>query len=268
MVDRHQPHYDSPAVQLAKNPIFAGVPPERLGRLVGRSTLRRYPRGARILSQGERADRIFALEQGTVRVYYAVQSGSQAEAKTFRAPAIFGEAEAFSGIAHLENVDALTPSEVLIMPVEDVLALLSEDAGASLALARDLAARLAVTIQNERSLALDPLTTRLANYLLDQAASFGPCIAGQAHLLLSQDAMARALGVSRRTISENLAAWRREGVLERRGRRYVVRDLEVLRRYGERGHLGLTYSLSERLRTVEERLAEKVAAGGRRRLPR
>jgi hypothetical protein len=49
------------------------------------------------------------------------------------------------------------------------------------------------------------------------------------HYPLSQSELANMVGGSRKTINETLAAWSRDGIVERRGTRLVISDLDAVR---------------------------------------
>ena len=230
-----------PKTPLATNPVFAGAAAPARARLLAVSTLRSYAACQRVLTEGEPARHVFALESGQVRVFHASPDGAEVLLKLFSAPALFGEAEAFSGGVYLENVDATIDAEVLVMPAEALLAFLREDARAAVTMLIDVAARLAIASHNEKSLAFAPVATRLANYLVD-------CVGlrpdrDAATLALTQDDMAAAIGATRRSVAKSVIAWQRAGILQRRGDRYLVRDPVRLGELADPQHVSLRYSL-------------------------
>ena len=237
---------------LTQNPIFSVASPSARELLVQRSTLRTFARGEQILVEGEAAEHVFALESGAVRVFHHSSKGDEVVVKLFRAPAVFGEAEALGGMAHQEHVSAVEESELLVMPVRAVVSLLREEPICAIRMLVDVASRLAIAAYNEKSLAFNPLTIRLANYLLDYARWTNPPDAAEIRVDLTQDDMAAAVGGTRRSVAKDVIAWQREGVLLRRGRHYVVQDLEGLRRYSDSNRLELAYQL------LDERMAELV----------
>jgi CRP/FNR family transcriptional regulator len=243
---------------LEENPLFVNVAPALRERLVAASRQVRYQPGERILTEDEPARCVFALELGSVRVFHRSPTGSELLLKVFHAPALFGEAEAFSQVPFLEHVEAVESVELLIIPVDELLALMRDDAWIGFALSVDLAARLAIAIQHMKSVAFSPVTVRLANLLIEHVAWMKQLGNRELRLDITREEMALALGVTTRAIASDLALWRREGILERRGSRYVVRDLEGLRRYGLPSHLGLTYSLADRVRSISERLEART----------
>jgi len=234
---------------LAQNPVFAVARPEARARLTRSSRERTFAAGDPIIVEGQEADSVYALEEGAVRVFHLSPKGDEVVVKLFRAPAIFGEAEALGGVPHQEHVSSLDASRVLVMPFSAIVQLLRAEPECALRLLVDVAARLAIAAYNEKSLAFHPLTIRLANYLLDYAAWTNPPDALELRIDLTQDEMAAAVGGTRRSVAKDMIAWQEEGILERHGRRYLLRDVQALRRYSDGERLDLTYRL------LEQRLA-------------
>ena len=230
---------------LAQNPVFAAASPEARLRLIQGSRQRTFAAGEPIIVEGQEATSIYALEEGAVRVFHLSPKGEEVVVKLFRAPAIFGEAEALGGMPHQEHVSAVSAGRALIMPLDAIVRLLRDEPECALRLLVDVSARLAIAAYNEKSLAFHPLTIRLANYLLDYAAWTNPPGAPEPTIALNQDEMAAAVGGTRRSVAKDVIAWQEEGILERRGHHYAVRDLEALRRYSDTGRLELTYNLLE-----------------------
>ena len=252
------------SAHLRKNPVFQRLPEAALEQLLGESLLKQYDRGERLLSDGDVAEHLFALEHGRVRVFHTSPEGDEVVIKVFHAPAIFGEAEALAGIPFVENVDALEPSSALLMPIEAVLRLLAAYPACAVALLIDVATRLAIASQNQKSLAFDPATVRLANYLVDYASWFNPPGAPELTIDLTQDDMAAAIGVTRRAVASDVTAWQKDGILERRKGRYLLRDPAALRRYATPHQLGIHYSLERRIAFLEKRVAVRSEGAPRR----
>jgi hypothetical protein len=60
-------------------------------------------------------------------------------------------------------------------------------------------------------------------------------------LPFTQDDMAQALGVTRRAVSKVITQWLDEGLVSRRGGRYVLQKLRPLTEMAASEHIGLAY---------------------------
>ncbi len=99
---------------------------------------------------------------------------------------------------------------LIFSPIE-LLSALRQDAAAAVALLVDVATRLALASQNEKSLAFDPVTVRLANYLIDIAGFTNASDAKELELRITQDDMAAAVGATRRSIAKDISLLARGG---------------------------------------------------------
>jgi CRP/FNR family transcriptional regulator len=230
---------------LEQHPVFAKASRTGREKILAHAWWRSYNSGDLVLSEGDPARNVYALMSGEARVYHVSDIGDQVLLKLFQAPAIFGEAEALSGIEFVENVCAERSSEILVIPVGVFLSFLQEEGGAAVEMLIDVASRLAIASYNQKSLAFHPSTIRLANYLLDYAQwTNGPDVEDWS-IELTQDQMAAAVGVTRRSVAKDVIAWQEEGILKRRGRGYVLLDRDALQRYCDPRRLQLTYKMAQ-----------------------
>jgi len=176
--------------RLDAHPLVAALPAEARQAAFDGCELRRIEHGVRLIKDGDEALQIFLLLSGAVRIYFERPDGAEITAKIIAAPSFFGEAEAMCGLRFMENVTALGPVEVMVMPIARFEELLARHAGFGHAVVRDLSALFAVAIYHEKSLAFDPVTVRLANFLLDHLEWSEADRFGAPRVALTQDEMA------------------------------------------------------------------------------
>ncbi len=228
---------------LQRHPIFGRSTPDVRAQLLSASRVLSLPPRTRVLSEGDVAMSIFALERGAVRVFHQSTGGDEVSLKLFRAPVVFGEAEALYGVPYQENVETVEDCRLIEMPTAAVREFLATAPLAAIAFVEDLSARLAIASYHQRSLAFHPITIRLANFLLDYAEWTNDPGVHEWSLALSQDDMAAAIGATRRSIGKDVTAWQKAGILARRGTAYVVLDPAALERYSDPERLRLVYRL-------------------------
>jgi CRP/FNR family transcriptional regulator len=232
----------------AAHPMFKAVKPEVLDYILKNSRFCQYTRGQILLSEGSLDLRFFALSKGSVRVFFNNPDGRQVVVKLFTAPACFGEMECMAGIGYLEAVETLEKSAGLEIPRHTFLLALRQSTELTFNLANDLAMRLCIAAQNERSLAFNPVERRLANMLYAHASIFGlPVPEGtMIRVPLSQDALAQSLGVARRSITRALGRWVQEGLIKKNQGRFVITDMKKLSEACDPSDLHIAYSLGAR----------------------
>ena len=217
---------------LSEHPVFLGVEPALLAELEAHAQRLAPPDGAVILSEGEQDLSLFVLLAGSVKVLYRSAEGLELVAKLLAAPAVFGEMECLAGIPYLESVEAVERAQLLEISSPVFLAAVRRSHALCANLLGDVAKRLCIAAQHERALAFHPVESRLAQLLLTYLELYGlPVPAGRMiRIPVTQDGLAQALGVNRRSITRALKRWSAEGWLIRQGGRYVVTAPEALER--------------------------------------
>jgi CRP-like cAMP-binding protein len=214
---------------LATHPLWDTAPRELRELAATKMSVRRLRVGARVLSEGDPADAIHLLVDGCVRVFYATSDQAQITVKIFRAPAMFGEAEAVSGFVGTgtvwqETVQTVVPSTVLTTPVADYLALLARAPAIAMLHFVDVCERFSRCIGSERSTHEGSLDQRVLGLLAAYAKTFGDQ-RGRETIIdhkLSYDSLAMELGATSRTVARAIQRLSKAGRLRRAGHRFVL----------------------------------------------
>ncbi len=225
--------------------VFEGVSPEVLDDLQARGTVLTLQASERILSEGEFDLSFFTLLSGSVRVFYQSPTGNQLTCKIFGAPAVFGEMECLMLRPYMESVVTLEPSIVHKLPRAQFLEVLDRAPQLTRNLLEDLARRLAVAADHERSLAFHSVETRLANILLGYVRDYSEPVAGgrRIRIPLTHDELSLALGVAKKSVTRAMKLWRERGILDKSGTHWVVLDQAALAEIGDPSMLSLSYRM-------------------------
>ena len=234
--------------KLRTNPLLRLIDPRRLEQLAAKCVLTRFRAGRKVIREGDAATDVHVLISGGVRVAHRAPGSEDGEAvvKLLGAPSIFGESEALMGIAALESVVTVVPSEVIRIPRDQFDRTLRSEPRFAYGLVRDLIERLCIAREHERALAFSPVESRLASFLLDHAKLFSVQLQGGGLMLevrLSQQLLASSLAVSRKTINQTMRRWSDEGIIAKRRGRYVILDVAGLEKRAVSAHFGLAHRL-------------------------
>ena len=212
------------------HPLFEGVEPAIVDRVLSQAVSRTFEPLSYVLVEDDPELCFFILLHGSVKVLYRSPEGLEVVVKLFRAPAVFGEMECLAEVPYLESVQVLERSTVLSLSRERLIAALRASHALTFNLLTDLAARLCIAAQNERSLAFHPVETRLAQLLCTYVDFYGlPVSSGvKIRIPLSQDELANALGVARRSVTRALKQWQDDDLVTKEGSHFVVRDVRRL----------------------------------------
>lgn len=194
----------------------SAFPPGSLaGRFVSllppsRAIRRNYARGEAVFRQGDRADALFLVEAGRVRLTRSLEDGSSVTLHVADAGESFAEASLSARHYHCDAV-AETDSLVVVVPKADLLTALAAEPGESLALAAALATqvrdlRTGLELRNIRS-----APARVLAWLRLHASGNPPAVS----LRRSWSLIAEELGLTREAVYRALAALERQGCIRR-----------------------------------------------------
>lgn len=217
---------------LASVSVFRALPPDHLARLAGRVVRRRFGRGETILRQGERGATLYVIVSGTVKVSGVSPGGREAVVALLGPGEVFGELSMLHPRVRSTGAHALEECEVLALRHDDVRPCLERHPGAALALLDTLAGRFRRLEEAFQALAFNDVPARVARCLLDLVGDRGLPVPGGLliDLPLTQEDLAAMVGAARETVNKVLGGFAARGWLRLEDRRYVVTDLDALRR--------------------------------------
>lgn len=219
-----------PEVPLAANRLFDGLSPQDRDRAIGSCIRKRFARGERVFSTGDRPEFIYLLETGYVKLVALDERGAERILNIFRPGDVFGEI-LFSVERRPFDAVALDEARVAILPRATFLGFLQSSNQWGLNFIRMVSERLFVA---ERDLAAFSRTwtrPRLTHLLMKLAENLGESGADGVliRVPVTHEALANMIGASRVRVTSTLNQLQREGLLSKRGRFIVVRT-EALKR--------------------------------------
>lgn len=211
-------------------PWFASLPQAVRDAVFARARLRRYAAGERLFSRGDAPDGWYGLLSGSLRASGTTSEGEET-VLTFAEPGTWiGDMSMIDGAPRSHDVHAHEPSEVARVSAADFRALLD----AHPALTRGLLERRVGTVRLLMSMFEGALThsleRRFAVRVLMLVRAFGgPAPEGvRIELRLSQEVLARMMGVSRPRINQVVRDWQARGLVEQHYGRVTVIDVPGL----------------------------------------
>lgn len=217
---------------LARSSLLGSLPPDVLKSLAGQARRRTYRRGEVVCHQGDPGDTLHVLQSGRVKVAVYGESGDEAVLTILGPGDCFGELALIDGEPRSATVEALETVETVTLRRADFLELLQTSKEAL----EPLLATLARTIRRLSDTVADVsflnLEGRLAKRLLALAEEHGRLTGGtiEIELPIKQEDLAAMVGATRTSVNKVLGIYEDQHLIERRGRRIVIRDPERLRR--------------------------------------
>ncbi len=206
-------------------PFLDAIGERAASALAFEQTTRRWPAGSVLFHEGDRADRVFVLREGRVKLVATEANGVETVLAVRQPGDVVGELAAIDGHHRSASAVALTAVTASVVTADRFRSVLEQEPAAAMAMLQVLAARLReAELRRAEHGALDTLQ-RLARRLVELAHD--GTVAG-----LNQDDLAALIGASRESVAKALQTLRAAGLV-RTGRRSVeVLDIDGLRRRG------------------------------------
>lgn len=212
-------------------PLVSELPAERVEILAALGHLRRLLAGTPIFFQGDAADEVCFLWKGRIELTTVSGDGARQLHTAIEPPQFFGELGPLSGSPRTVTAQALEPSIIWACDGEPFLRFVSGEPASARALLEGLARQVvAHEVLLDDLLFLD-LKGRVAKRLLGLVSpSFDQLPADGAVLpsVVTHADLASLAGGSRENVTRILSQFRRRGIIERDGRRLVLRDVGAL----------------------------------------
>lgn len=190
---------------------------------------RQWRRRARIFRTGEACTGVHVVLKGLVKLYRANASGREQIVLLEGANSVLTIAPVVDRGTHLAIAETLQPTTTLFTDRDVFLRLYAERADLREAVSVEMARRLRLAVGLLETIALKPVTARVATRVLELATTRAALDGSRRfRLLLSQDELAHVLGTSRESVARSLAELRSAGIIEQRGSQVRVLDAEAL----------------------------------------
>lgn len=153
--------------------LFGRLSPEQITRIESRSRSRSFPARSPVCLPTEKADSVFIVIQGRLKVGRTVANGQQSMPVFVEPGELFGETAIFDGDTPDDHVEAVAPSTVVMIPGEEMRHLMAEGADVALSITKLVGLRRHCIQRRLRNLLFMSHRERLVQLLLDLAEQFG-----------------------------------------------------------------------------------------------
>ena len=222
---------DALVTAMGRTPLFDDAPPKTIARLAGQGQIRRYQRGTYLFHQGDDAPDVFFLVGGRVQISSLTSNGHRQLHTTIDSPQFFGELGVLGDMPRTAGALALDESDVWRADGETFLAFLTEEPTTARALLRALSRQVMSHEAFVDDLLYLDLKGRVAKRLLqlvtpslDELPEDGAAVPS----IVTHADLASLCGGSRENVTRILSDFQRRGLVEREGKRFVLRKISGL----------------------------------------
>lgn len=211
------------------NLLLPGASSEQISRLecVFRPT--RLRRNQVLFVEGGSAQHLFGLRSGLVKMVNLLENGKERIVRVLFPGAIFGF-EALAKTAYPVTAVVLQDSDICIVPGDEFSTLLRSSADVALGVIQYLVSEVTRGRTQIADMSFKDARMRVATFLLSLVPPDQIKSSGNTALTLpfSSLEIGEMLELSPETVSRTWGALRRDGVIEKRGRKLVIQNLKKL----------------------------------------
>lgn len=186
---------------------------------------------ARVIVEGDPAPGFYYLRSGKARIFRTGADGREQSFRIVGAGDTFGEVPVFDSRANPASVEALSESEIILIPTKAVIDTIGRHPEVAVPLLVHFAKRLRSFTELVEQISLQTVPSRIARYLYQVAREEGA--ATEEGLVIARDItqqdLASLVGSVREVVSRSLKMLEEEGVIHIRRKEMVILDLDALR---------------------------------------
>jgi len=221
---------------LKKSLIFSGLKDADLSELAAITVRRVFRKGEALFSEGDEATGFYLLVSGSLKLCRVSPDGREKVLHFVRPGETFAEAAFFGDGRYPAEARAMEPGEVLYLPRQGFMELMSGNPNFALNLVVSLSLMLRQFARQIEELSFADVTSRLASFLVRRADEKSTTYGGITYIELGvkKGELASRLGTASETISRTFKKLKEEGIIEVQGNKVVIYQLEKLQKMSER----------------------------------
>lgn len=210
--------------------LFSRLTSSQIAHLESRSVAKRYERGGVVYLPSDQNDSVALLASGRVRLYHLTGEGKQAVLAIMDPGEMFGELALMEDGARDEFAEAMEKSTVILIPREEIQALMAEYPDVAMGVTRLMGFRRQRVERRLKSLLFRSNRERLVHLLLELSEKYGQETEEGVRIgiKLSHQELANIIGSTRETVTVLLGELQTEGSLVIKRRQLIIRQLRRL----------------------------------------
>lgn len=211
-------------------PLFSELSTDELRKFTQISQLKKFSKKEIIFSEGDPYLGFYILLKGVIRIFKLTPDGRDITLQIVEPFNLVAEIPLFDGKTYDSNCEALEESTLLFIPKEKFLQLFVKNPKISLKILQGFAKRLRELTQQIETLTSKDVPQRLATYLLEEYEKQRTNREKiEITLNISRSMLASYLGTVIETLSRALRKLQDDGLIEVKGRKITVLNLEKLK---------------------------------------
>jgi CRP-like cAMP-binding protein len=215
---------------LRTTPVFRKLSPDDRERVAARATLRQYPRGSLIFSEGEPADTFYMVTSGRVKVFKMTPMGKDVILEIFGVGDPIGAVAVYEGWPFPASAVALEDTTCVLIERREFFGLLEQHPSLVRGLLLGLTQRLIELTNRLAELTGGRVEPRFARLFLKLAGEMGRDAEGGLFIpmALSRQELADLTGTTIETAIRIMSRWGKQGIVRTDKDGFLLQDRPAL----------------------------------------
>lgn len=211
---------------LRKLPPFSRLEPRQIREILDLAVARRFDEGVSVFEEGAPAERFFLLLDGYIRVVRITPTGEQVIALHIPPGQLFGIAQSLGRDTYPATAVTAAESLALVWPSRFWSRFVAEYDGFATETYKTVGKRIGEMNTRIVEMATQQVEQRIANALLRLVNQTGRKVDNgiEIDFPITRQDLSEMTGTTLHTVSRLLSAWEKDGLVESRRKRIVVRD--------------------------------------------
>jgi len=216
--------------------LFSGLNEPDLQSLATITVRRCFTKGETLFSEGDKATGFYLLVSGHIKMCRVSSDGREKVLHFVRPGETFAEAAFFGDGTYPADARAVEPGEVLFLPKQGFMELMTDKPQFGLNLVVSLSLALRRFVRQIEELTFADVASRLASFLTKRAAEQSTSYNGITYLELGikKGELAAQLGTAGETVSRTFRKLKEEGIIELDGKNVTILQMERLQQLANR----------------------------------
>ncbi len=217
--------------KLKQFPLFARVPEDRLDQVAQKTLVHEFNRQDYIWNEADVSRYLYIIVSGRVKILKHSETGKDVIVEIYGPGEAIGEMSLLVGGTYTTAAVCLSRTELLCVPKQQIIDLLSAVPGMALLSLRSMAKRQRMLMQKIKELAAGGVEYRMAHLLLKLADRIGEESTDSGikiPLFLSRQDIADLVGTTVETAIRVMSRWRKMDIVTNDKRGIIIRDRETL----------------------------------------
>lgn len=212
---------------LKRAPLFSGLDVENVRFFANQGHKKHYENGSNLFSMGDKAEAIFFIIEGWIKLYRMTREGEEVIINVFAPGETFAEAAVFGPLQRYPvNAQAIADTTILEIPRQLFVDKIKENGELALMMLGSISARQRLLVQQIEQLTAKSAPQRIGTFLLRLCPSDRKS-AVTVHLPYDKSLIARRLNIQPETFSRALSQLKPHGVTMQK-REVLIQDIDAL----------------------------------------